>query len=167
MPGYKIKRIINGKTYNTETATVVFETWHPHGASNAGKVLYQTRHGAFFLLEVDHEGEEESFGPLTDVEAHKFLEEWKATDALEQCFGNFPEAGAAETRLTIRIPGNLATRVETAAKTKGMSLNSYAMRCFEHCVAADAKAQRPAIGRDGIQKGWTDDPSEADRDPFP
>jgi hypothetical protein len=150
---YQIKRIINGKTYNTETAMVVFETWHPHEASNAGKVLYQTRHGAFFLLEIGHEGEEEGFKLLTDAEAQSFLEKWGATESLEQCFGPFPEGGAAETRWTIRIPGNLAARVEATAKRKDMSVNAYAMRCFERCVAADAKE---LISEDDLDtfEGW-------------
>jgi predicted HicB family RNase H-like nuclease len=39
--------------------------------------------------------------------------------------------------LTIRLPINLAGRIETAAKNKGLSLNSYAMRCFEQCAASD------------------------------
>jgi predicted HicB family RNase H-like nuclease len=165
MPGYRIKRIIDGKTYNTETATVVFENWNDD-PSLAGVVLYQTRHGSFFKLVVDHHGEQHSFGPLTDAEAQAFLEKCNATEALEQCFGLFPEAGAAETRLTIRIPGNLATRVEAAAKAKDMSINTYAMRCVESCVASDVKAQRPPINRNGNPPGWTDEPDEADRDPF-
>jgi predicted HicB family RNase H-like nuclease len=144
---YKIKRIINGKTYNTETATVVFEKWndeHDEFGSLAGAILYQTLHGEFFQLVIDHEGAEQSFRPLADAEAQAFLEKCKATEALEQCFGPFPEGGAAETRLTVRIPGNLAARVEAAAKAKEMSVNTYAMRSLEQSVAADAKAQRPA-----------------------
>jgi predicted HicB family RNase H-like nuclease len=143
MNGYRLKRIIKGKTYNTETATVVFECFNDH-PSMAGVVLYQTRHGEFFKLSVEHDGEEDSFGPLTDAEAQAFLEKirtTKATEALEQYFGPFPEGGAAETRWTIRIPGNLAARVEAAAKASGMSINTYAMRCFERSVATDGTSR--------------------------
>src|SRR5438132_4138708 len=101
MHGYKIKRIISGKTYNTDTATVVFEHYNDPDdqfGSLAGAFLHQTRHGEFFLLVVDHEGREQSFRPLTDAEAQAFLEKLKATEALEQYFGPFPEGGAAETR---------------------------------------------------------------------
>jgi hypothetical protein len=135
--GFQIKRIINGKTYNTETASVVFT--RTFSGSGAGVVVYQTRHGAFFWIETDHDGEL-SFMPKSDAETQALLEECHATEALEQYFGPFPEGGAAETRWTIRIPGNLAARVEAMAKKKDMSVNSYAMRCFERCVAADAKA---------------------------
>jgi hypothetical protein len=133
----KIKRIIAGKTYNTETAAIIFEAWSEH--SDAGVIVYQTRHGAFFAYEQDRDPSDWQLRPLTDAETQSLLEKWGATDALEQAFGTFPEAGAAETRLTIRIPGNLATRVENAAKLRGVSLNSYAMRCFERCVAEDGR----------------------------
>jgi hypothetical protein len=154
MHNYKLKQIINGKTYNTETATLVYDTSDYIDGDDYGSLamaaLYQTRHGAFFLLVADHEGYPR-LQPISDDEARTFLEKHQslglqscpATQAIEQYFGPFPEGGAAETRLTIRIPGNLATRVEAAAKAKGISMNSYAMRCFERGVAADAKAQQP------------------------
>jgi hypothetical protein len=149
---YAIKQVIDGKTYNTETATLVYDTsmesypddpMAPEEHSElAGTWLYQTRHGAFFLLIADHDGYP-SIKPLTDADAQKFLEgrmgQRKATEALEQCFGPFPEAGAAEARLTIRIPGNLATRLANAANAKGVSINTYAMRCFERCVGAEGQ----------------------------
>jgi predicted HicB family RNase H-like nuclease len=68
----------------------------------------------------------------------------RASHLVDRYFGPFPEAGAAERRLTIRVPGNLADRVEAAASTKGLSLNAYAMRCFEHCVAKDGHPARPS-----------------------
>ena len=54
-----------------------------------------------------------------------------------------PEGGAAKRRPTIRIPGNLADRIESLAKEQGLSLNSYAMHCFEQCAAADGQPGRP------------------------
>jgi HicB family len=52
-----------------------------------------------------------------------------------------PEGGAAERRLTIRVPGNLADRVEAAAKARGLSLNSYATRSFGQSTATDEKVR--------------------------
>jgi predicted HicB family RNase H-like nuclease len=130
-----VKRIIDGMTYNTQTATEVFcsgpvqsDAWHG---------VYQTRHGAFFKVVVDHDGETVlEFGPLTDNEAQAEVQK-HAPHLVDDYFGPFPEAGAAERRLTIRVPANLATRIETAAQAKSLSVNSYAMRCFEQCVTAD------------------------------
>jgi hypothetical protein len=135
-----MKRIIGGQTYNTDTATLVAKSERGHPDSFAWWALYQTRHGAFFRIAVDHHGYEHEFSPLTDAEAQAFLEGHLHTNHLvEQYFGPMPEGGAAERRLTIRIPGNLAHRLQAAALAKGLSLNSYAMRCFERCAAADGQ----------------------------
>ena len=133
-----MKRIIDGKTYNTQTASQVFSEDAPD-PSMGWWGLYQTRHGAFFKIVVDHDGETIlQFRPLTDAEAQADLER-HANHLVEQYFGPCPEGGAAERRLTIRIPGNLADRVEAAATAKGLSLNSFAMRCFERCAADDGQ----------------------------
>ena len=131
-----MKRIINGQTYNTDTATeVLCENFR--GDMNWWG-LYQTRHGAFFKVIVDMDVGELTLTPLSDAEAKELLEK-RANHLLERYFGPFPEGGAAERRLTIRVPGNLADRMEAAATAKGLSLNSYAMRCFERCAREDGR----------------------------
>lgn len=132
-----MKRIIDGQTYNTDTATQVFFE-SADDPSMAWWALYQTRHGAFFKVLVDHDGETTTFTPLSDADAQAVLEK-RANHLVEQYFGPFPEGGAAERRLTIRVPGNLAERMEAAASAKSLSLNAYAMRCFEQCVAKDGQ----------------------------
>jgi predicted HicB family RNase H-like nuclease len=128
-----MKRIIDGKSYNTRTAIEVTSTGGDY-PSQGWSALYQTRHGAFFYVRVDHDGETVlDFKPFTDEEAYRYMEE-HANHLIEQYFGPMPEGGAAERRLTIRVPGNLADRLEAAATAQGLSLNSYAMRCFERCV---------------------------------
>jgi hypothetical protein len=127
-----MKRIINGRTYNIHTATEVVSQEAPY-PSGAWWGLYQTRHGEFFKVVVNHDGEETKWTPLTDADAQAELEK-DANHLVEQYFGPMPEGGAAERRLTIRVPGNLADRMEAAAKAKGLSLNSFVMRCFERCL---------------------------------
>ena len=97
-----VKRIIDGQTYDTETATLV------HNRTWAGDLvyegLYQTRHGAFFLWWYDDDVGD--IKPMSDEEAQKWLEtHGDAVAALEQFFGDFPEAGAAERRITLPPPG--------------------------------------------------------------
>jgi hypothetical protein len=137
-----MKRIIDGITYNTETATRVAMGGPSDPSDLAWWEMYQTRHGAFFKVITDHDGEDMRIKPMDDNAAQAFLEKY-ANDVVETVFGPFPEAGAAERRLTIRIPANLATRMEAAAQAKNLSLNSYAMRCFEQCAAGDG---HPAQG---------------------
>lgn len=130
-----MKRIIDGKTYNIDTATKLAGGENGFG-SLAWWGLYRTRYDAFFKVVVEHDGEATQFTPLNDDEALELLQK-HAPHRVDECFGPFPEAGAAERRLTIRIPGNLAVRMEAAAQAKGLSLNSYAMRCFERDLGED------------------------------
>jgi predicted HicB family RNase H-like nuclease len=128
-----MKRIIDGKTHNTDTATKIADFW---SSPDESVDLYQNRHGAFFEFGADYHGP--GIRPLTDAEAQAWLEK-HANHLVEQYFGAMPEGGAAERRLTIRVPVNLADRVKKAAEAKGLSLNSYVMRCFERCAAQDGQ----------------------------
>lgn len=134
-----MKRIINGMTYNTDTATRVAFGEPPGEWSLASWELYRTRHGVFFKVVTDHDGESQLPHPLTDEEAQELLQK-HAPELVDGVFGPFPEAGAAERRLTIRVPANLAGRMEATARAKGLSLNSYAMRCFETCTASEGQS---------------------------
>jgi predicted DNA binding CopG/RHH family protein len=135
-----MKRIIDGITYNTDTATEVFSFENAYSGAWFG--VYQTRHGAFFSVKCEHDGETHTFTPLSDEEARKLLER-HANHLVEQYFGPCPEYGSAERRLTVRIPMGLARRVETAAETQKLDMNKYIQRTLEKAVASDG--QRPAI----------------------
>ena len=129
-----MKRIIDGQTYNTETSNEIFVREHPD--SHAWWGLYQTRAGAFFKIHVDHDGEEFlEFGPISDTEAQRLLE--KHANHLVEKYFDVIEGGSAERRLTIRLPINLARRVEEAALAKNVSVNAYAMRALEGAVTKD------------------------------
>jgi predicted DNA binding CopG/RHH family protein len=137
-----MKRIIDGQTYNTETATEIVggENFN----SSAWWGLYQTRAGGFFKVIINHDGEEVLFfDPITDEEAAKLVAE-HAPNLLEKYFdGMFPEGGSAEKRITVRLPINLAKRIEAAAELKGASVNAYVMRALEKSVTEDG--QRPIV----------------------
>jgi predicted DNA binding CopG/RHH family protein len=137
-----MKRIIDGVTYDTDTATEVFSEAHPSHFSMAHWGMFQTRHGAFFKLVCDHDGEIYTFTPLSDAEAQKLLER-HANHLVEQFFGPFPEYGSAEKRITVRVPIGLARRVESAAKASNLDVNKYIQRCLEKAVKLDG--QPPAV----------------------
>src|SRR2546426_1002909 len=133
-----MKKILDGKTYNTNTALKVHEVWsNDGGGGTSGSVLYQTKHGAFFLFVQPPQDPAESYlRPVSDDEALDWCQN-HAPHLVDQYFGEFPEGGAAERRWTIRIPENLARRVEAAAQKKGIPINRYVMRCLERSVVAD------------------------------
>jgi hypothetical protein len=69
------------------------------------------------------------------VEAQALLEK-HANHLVEKYFGVI-EGGSGERRLTIRLPINLARRVEEAATGKNLSVNAHAMRALESAVTKD------------------------------
>src|SRR5208337_810535 len=90
-----MRRVIDSKAYDTETAELV-ESWsHDDSRSDASWALYRTRNGAFFLVGTDHSGELDEFRPYTAVEARKFVEK-HANHRVEKIFGQAPEASAAD-----------------------------------------------------------------------
>ena len=96
-----MKKIINGRSYDTETATRVAYGDHGHEMSQAWWALYRTRQGAFFEVVADHDGSLQEFKPITDQEAYAFMER-HANDQIEKYFGPMPEASKIELLFTRR-----------------------------------------------------------------
>ena len=140
-----MKRIIDGKTYNTETATLLAKAEEDGGPFH--DTLFQTRHGAYFRHFGDwsyggpYEHMLEDIQPLSPAEAQAWMEAHRFTWLIEQHFGDQPEAGEAESRITVRIPDSLKTRIEVLAVANKQSLNAWIMRCLETCANAQAHGQ--------------------------
>ena len=164
----KCKRIIDGKTYNTETATQI-EGWtanhdEPWPHEN-GVYLYQNRYGAFFLYTfqngVDPEDDGEAITPYTAEQARNWLEKHRSyrVDLIESLFGKMPEAGSGEAKFTLRMPDSLRERLAERAKANNQSLNAWIIRCLESCaveVAFEADNDIPPMGNmvGSNRTGW-------------
>ena len=136
-----IKRIIGGKTYNTETATEIARD--EDDVREQWDILYQTRFGAYFLAKrrweyvevMSQEDLVESLLPLSPEDARGWMEKnvaWN-TELIEAHFGEMPEAGSAEDRFTLRMPSSLKRRIDALAQTKKQSVNAWVIRCLENC----------------------------------
>lgn len=141
---HKVKRIIEGKTYNTETATKIGGYDYDEGPYETGDFLYQTRFGAFFQYTYLNGRDEEDYDrikPLTPDEARNWLEEKLSyePEVIEKLFGEMPEAGAGEIKYTLRLPESLRDRLAARAKENEQSLNAWIIRCLERC-ADESKA---------------------------
>ena len=148
----RVKRIIDGKTYNTETATQL-ASWSsasdPATANQQyehGGVLYQTRFGAYFVVQYDEsqdpwDGNYEKLIPLDPEQALRWAEKHCSADDVEAIFGEMPEAGEAEAKLTLRMPDVLRKRLVALAEARKQSLNAWIVRCLEGCAeGADKKS---------------------------
>ncbi len=147
----RCKRIINGKTYNTETSTRLAgwsESPDQYPVS-FGEDLYQNRLGAFFVYEWGDDspdGPYQDLKPLTPEEAGQWLQKHRPhdVDLYESLFGQQPEAGSGESKFTLRLPDHLRDRLAARAKANGQSLNAWMVRCLEKCASDEESApQKP------------------------
>jgi len=132
------RRIIEGKTYNTETATQL--GYWDGGDLPILEALYQSRHGAFFLYSLEEtrrtsDPRHERIIPLEPQDAQKWMEQHCPPEVIERIFGEMPEAGEAEARITLRLPETLRKRLVALAEERGQSLNAWILRCLEMCTA--------------------------------
>lgn len=135
----RCKRIIDGKTYNTETATQLGR-WQVDEPPRE-ETLFKTRHGAYFLHVFLDMVPDERIEPLEPEGAQKWMEQHCHPDLTEAEFGEMPEAGDPEARITLRIPETLHRRLAAIAKDRKQSLNAWIQRCLERCAAEADAAQ--------------------------
>jgi predicted HicB family RNase H-like nuclease len=135
------KRIIDGKTYNTETATKIAEEYNDdeHNAGMEWNELFQTRHGAYFVFEGSEYFDVAKIVPLTPSEAQAWMEKYAHAELIEQHFGEMPEAGDSESRFTLRMPDSLKQRIDGAAKANSQSTNAWIVRALEKQVEEQLK----------------------------
>jgi len=131
----RCKRIIDGKTYNTETATLLGR-WEPSD-SPIEEALFKTRHGAYFrYMYLDTEPDEQ-IQPLAPEFAQRWMEQHCRAELIEAEFGEMPEAGDPEARITLRIPETLRKRIAAVAQDRNQSLNAWILRCIERAAEAE------------------------------
>jgi predicted HicB family RNase H-like nuclease len=156
-----MKRIINGVTYNTDTSTQIAQKdGERNGGNRYFEILYQTRGGAFFLVDRENVLSFDEYTSRTKCVDRKItFSPMSRSDAKEWClegeseifvdaFGEVPEATSeieTEAGVYIRLPSLLKTRIEAAAEHDGLSLNAWAIRCFENCARSSvSEASRRA-----------------------
>lgn len=133
----RCKRIIDGKTYNTETATLLGQ-FEPDDIPRE-YALFKTRHGAYFLHVVDQANTTDEIQPMEPDAAQKWMEQNCTAEQFEAEFGEMPEAGDPEARITVRIPETLRKRIAAIADQRNQSLNAWILRCLERAAAAETQ----------------------------
>ena len=133
-----MKKIINTKVYDTDTATRVGK-WYANEYSDLDRVeeeLYRKRTGEYFLygcggarskyseyLGGRSYGGGERIMPLTYAEAQEWAEEHLSADAYETEFGEIQEDDTVST-ITVSMPSDMLDEIRRDAKIKGTSVSS-------------------------------------------
>ena len=145
-----MKRVIDGRSYNTDTAVVIARYGYRDEKGHDVLVdIYQNRGGAFFEVHRWEEldiNEERVARVYFEATSRHLIEEliaghYVTRDGVEildeQALAAPPEAEAeGEPAATIyfRLPPALKSRVETMAKAAGLSVNAWMLRCVERCT---------------------------------
>ena len=112
-----MKKIINGKVYNTDTAKQIgYDNDNPNG--NWEETLYQKKTGEFFVQHWDawNGG---CINPISFKEAQKWLEEHGSADQYAEVFGEPDESGEAVT-LGLQVSAAAAAKLKQEAARLGI-----------------------------------------------
>lgn len=133
-----MKKIINGKVYDTDKARELGYDGGGDGFSRWTETLFQKRTGEFFLhgeggpmtkYAVSTGQNQWSGGakiiPLTPSSARKWAEEHLEADDYEAIFGIPDEDSAERVTLCIQVPPDLDARLRAAASERGISLSAH------------------------------------------
>lgn len=131
-----MKKIINGKRYDTVTAQEL-NFWHNmddyRNFNYCKETLYRKRTGEFFLHGEGNAaskyaesvgqncwGSGEEIIPLTEENARRWAEEHLSGEEYEEIFGEVSEDGE-DTNYTIKLSPALVKKLEQAALAQGIS----------------------------------------------
>lgn len=135
-----MKKIINGKLYNTETAKVVGEYKSPAGPASFDyfeETLYRKKTGEYFVFGEGHAnskyathvdyntwGAGSAFTPLTWEQARAWSEKYLEPDEYEQEFGAI-EDDSSRITIALSISAAALEKAKRKASQTGISLSGY------------------------------------------
>lgn len=138
-----MKRVIDGQTYNTDTATrIAVYAYDDDKGYEVEATVYQTRGGAFFIVHKTDPGKDEQykfqFEAISREEIDRLIARGGEIEIIDaSVLAEPPEAASEEepgATIYVRVPAPLKRRVDAAASTSNLSGNAWAMRCMERCL---------------------------------
>lgn len=130
-----MKKLINGKRYNTESARYIGEYEPPYAVNDFKwykETMYRKQTGEFFLhgegngdspyaeKYIDGWGQGEKLVPLKEEEAKKWAEDHLEVDAYDMVFTH--NKADEEKLFTVWLPINIYEKVKSTAESKNVSM---------------------------------------------
>lgn len=143
-----MKKIINGKLYDTDTAKELGSWSKGEGGdfSRIGETLYRKRTGEFFLYGeggpmtqyAESRGDNSWSGgekiiPLSVSMAREWAEVKLDADRYARIFG-MPDEGAGKVTLCVQLPADLDALIRARASEAGQSITAYVERILRGSV---------------------------------
>lgn len=131
-----MKKIINNRLYNTETAKYLGSDDGGEGFTSWSETLYQKRNGEFFLhgeggartkyavtIGDNSWSGGEKIIPITAATAREWAEEHLDADTYAEIFG-LPSEGEDTAALNIQLDAQLMARIRAQAAAEGITLTA-------------------------------------------
>lgn len=125
-----MKKIINGRMYDTSTAKLIGDWNNGHFTNNfayCSECLYQKKTGEFFL-HASYNGNSASWGekiiPISYEEAQKWAEEKLDAERYINTFGE-PEEKEEKVQLKIYVSNVTLSKIKQNASRSGKTLSQY------------------------------------------
>ncbi|KLK91004.1 hypothetical protein AA309_22780 [Microvirga vignae] len=141
-----IKKVINGKSFNTATSEMIHEECFAERDDDPYpycEALYKTRYGAYFIVKYNEEyynphNEEidlrDAIEPLPKEKAMAWLEKYNNKKIYD--YFDVEEAGDEDTTLTLRMSKSLKKRLSEAAIDADQSLNAWCVKTLQRVLEA-------------------------------
>ena len=147
-----MKKYINSKVYNTDTATLVGEWSNGSRDFNwCEELLYRKKTGEYFMhgkggpmsryaeqIEQNSWGNSEALTPLSYENARKWAEEHLTTDEYDAEFGA-PAEDDTTTVLTISLPADVVATARQDAAKREIVLSQYIAQLIKTANGSPAK----------------------------
>jgi hypothetical protein len=147
----EMKRIVDGKTYNTASSTIVAEGTYKDDDQSLviETTVFKNRSGVYFAVDANTQGYRDRNGEAQERSWHQWDVLGDEATAAAYCekneltifhgFDALPEADdAPDDTIYVRVPRVLKLAVEAKAKAEDLSINAFAMRCLERCIRPTA-----------------------------
>ena len=132
-----MKKYINGKVYNTNTAKQIAEdSYFSGGFDQYSEELYQKKTGEFFLHGKGGPGSKyaypaatggyyggEKIIPLTFEEARQWVEKTQSTEKYDEIFGEVADESEEKVMLTIYVQESTRAKLRRYAEKNGVPMS--------------------------------------------
>jgi hypothetical protein len=139
-----MKRIVDGKLYDTETAKMVAKWFWGSEHGQGDSTLYANKNGAYFVVdetEEDETGVKYSLTPHTREQVQNLLLYAEKLEVLDKDLLPLPPEATPEdieptATIYVRVPMSLKRRVDDAAAKAGLTITALTIQCLkERCPA--------------------------------
>lgn len=127
-----MRKIIEGKVYDTHTAELVGKHKGEKDSVDNQKALYRKRTGEYFVAVQDPQTKEGTISPYTYTAARNWAKNHLSKDIYKKAFGTVTEArGREDIRFNVVLPMEVHEKLKRRQEETGKSMSAIAAEILE------------------------------------